>query len=203
MRDERPRDTFHAVDVVSDERVHDGFRNLSIIHYRDGLNADVVRREIVKAPRAVAVVAHDPILDRLVMIRQFRYAAQLSTGRGMTAEIVAGLMEDGENPEQTARRELMEEAGLEAKSLTPLCQFLTTPGLTDELIHLFHAEVDASELTERAGSAVENEVTFPFLVSLDEAFKAAASNDIQNGIVMLGLLWFERHLRQQGTTRHP
>lgn len=196
MNGEGPKDTFHPVELVSDDRVHEGFRNLSVIRYRDGLNDGIVRREIVKAPQAVAVVAHDPALDRLVMIRQFRYAAQLSTGRGMTAEIVAGLVEEGEEPVETARRELLEEAGLEAKSLTPLCTFLTTPGLTDELIHLFHAEVDASGLTERAGNAEETEVTFPFLVSLDSAFAAAASNDIQNGIVMLGLLWFERHLRK-------
>lgn len=57
-------------------------------------------------------------------------------------EIPAGVLEPGETPLQCARRELLEEAGARAKALVPLTTVLTTPGFTDEQIHLFAAEVE-------------------------------------------------------------
>ena len=74
----------------------------------------VVRREVVRHPGAVAIVAVTP-QRRLVMVRQYRYAA----GRFLL-EIPAGTLEPGESPEDTARRELREETGYSADSLRPL-----------------------------------------------------------------------------------
>lgn len=190
-------DRHHSVDVLKDEALHDGFRDLRLIEYYDRQSGIRAKRELVVSPHAVAVVAYDPRLDKLVMIRQFRYGAQLGTGKGMTAEIPAGMIDEGESPEQAAKRELQEEAGIEAETLVALCQFLTTPGLTNEVVHIFVAEVDARNLASKAGRADETEETFPFLVSLEEAFKAAQTNRINNGIVMLGLFWFERWLKEQ------
>ena len=65
--------------------------------------------------------------------------------------------------------------------------------LTDEVLHIYHAEVDAGNLAAEAGHASESEQTFPFLLSLDDALSAIDSNAINNGIVMIGLMWFARH----------
>ena len=93
-----------------------------------------VRREVVRHPGAVAIVAVTPD-QRLVMVRQYRYAA----GRFLL-EIPAGTLEPGEDPEDTARRELREETGYSAKNLRPLGSFFSAPGFCDEVIHLFRAE---------------------------------------------------------------
>lgn len=94
----------------------------------------VVRREVVRHPGAVAIVAVTP--DRkLVMVRQYRYAA----GRFLL-EIPAGTLEPGEEPEETARRELREETGYTASALRPMGSFFSAPGFCDEVIHLFQAE---------------------------------------------------------------
>lgn len=94
--------------------------------------------EIIRHPGAAAVV---PFLDdpgspdpRVLLIHQFRHAAD-----GLLWEIPAGTLEPGEPPEECARRELIEEAGVEAGKLTRLTSILTTPGFTDERIHLYLA----------------------------------------------------------------
>ncbi len=94
--------------------------------------------EMIRHPGAAAVV---PFLDppgaadpRVLLLRQFRHAAD-----GFLWEVPAGRLEPGEAPEACARRELQEEAGMTAGRIIPLVPILTTPGFTDELIHLFSA----------------------------------------------------------------
>jgi len=94
--------------------------------------------EMIRHPGAAAVV---PFLDppgaadpRVLLLRQFRHAAD-----GYLWEVPAGRLEPGEAPEACARRELQEEAGMTAGRIVPLVPILTTPGFTDELIHLFSA----------------------------------------------------------------
>jgi ADP-ribose pyrophosphatase len=94
----------------------------------------VVSREVVRHPGAVAIVAVTPE-RRLVMVRQYRYAA----GRFLL-EIPAGTLEPGEDPEETARRELREETGYTAETLHSIGSFFSAPGFCDEVIHLFQAE---------------------------------------------------------------
>ncbi len=185
-----------SVTIKTAENKFEGFRKVISFSYQEDQSGIAATREIVTARHAVAVVTFDPVLNKLVMIRQFRLGAQLGTGKGFAAEFPAGLIDDGEQAEQTAHRELLEETGLTASTVRPLCQFLTTPGLTDEVIHLYYAEVDASELLDEAGHAGESEQTFPFLLSIDEALHALDNNTIYNGIVMVGLMWFVRNKDQ-------
>ena len=90
--------------------------------------------DLIRHPGAAAVV---PFLsdDEVLLIRQFRYAAG-----GEIYEVPAGKLDPGETPEACAYRELEEETGYRAGRLEPLAQILTTPGFTDERIHLFAAE---------------------------------------------------------------
>ncbi|RMG31464.1 MAG: NUDIX hydrolase [Gammaproteobacteria bacterium] len=89
--------------------------------------------EVVRHPGGAAVVALDAH-DRVCLLRQWRHAAG-----GWLWELPAGRLEPGEPPLETARRELEEEAGLQAGHWDPLGRILTTPGFCDELIHLFLA----------------------------------------------------------------
>jgi ADP-ribose pyrophosphatase len=96
------------------------------------------RLEMLRHPGASAVV---PFLDdprgadpRVLLIRQFRHAAD-----GFIWEVPAGRLDAGEAPESCARRELEEETGMRAGTLERLTTIYTTPGFTDERIHLFLA----------------------------------------------------------------
>ncbi len=109
--------------------------DLDTVRFPDGSTGTL---EMVRHPGAAAVV---PFLDppgaadpRVLLIRQFRHAAD-----GVLWEVPAGTLDAGEGPERCARRELREEAGVEANALRHLTTVFTTPGFTDERIHLYAA----------------------------------------------------------------
>lgn len=97
-------------------------------------NGKASKREYLLHPGAAAAV---PILDdgRIVLVRQFRYP----TGRALL-EIPAGKLDEGEDPATCIRRELSEEIGYQPGELIPLTSIWTTPGFTNEVIHLFLAK---------------------------------------------------------------
>lgn len=90
-------------------------------------------REVVEHPGAVGIVAMNPA-GNILLIEQFRYAV----GRTLL-EIPAGTVEAGESPEETARRELLEETGYRASALTEISRFFVSPGWANEEIVLYRA----------------------------------------------------------------
>jgi ADP-ribose pyrophosphatase len=125
--------------LVSTQRLHSGRvvnLDLDTVRFPDD---SVGQLEMLRHSGASAVV---PFLDppraadpRVVLIRQFRHAAD-----GFIWEVPAGRLDPGESPERCAERELEEEAGMRAARLERLTTIYTTPGFTDERIHLFLAE---------------------------------------------------------------
>src|SRR5690606_5347197 len=120
---------------------------------------------------------------------QFRLPAHLALGLGDMVEIVAGRVEPGEDVAETARRECIEEIGLEPRALKELITYLPTPGLTDETITIFLGIVDAADLPERAGAADEMEETQPVRASIEAALAALQTGRIHNGNLMIALQW--------------
>ncbi len=190
--DGKAEDVFRPITI---EELHEdfrGFRTVETITYREEGRDYSATREMVLSRRAAAVIAWDPKLERLVLVRQFRLGSQMGLGAGFCTEVVAGLIEDGMSAEQTAEAELREEAGLDAKRTTFMFSFMTTPGVTDEVIDMFYCEVDASDLTEEGGLEEETEQTFPFTITLADALGAIDTGGITNAIAMLGILRFDR-----------
>lgn len=105
-------------------------------------NGRSTRLDIIRHPGASAIV---PFLsdDEVLLIQQYRHAAG-----GTIWEVPAGKLDPGEGPEACALRELEEETGYQAGSLVSLGSILTTPGFTDERIHLFEA-VDLEATVQR------------------------------------------------------
>jgi ADP-ribose pyrophosphatase len=102
-------------------------------------NGTVAELEMIRHPGAAAVLPFlsDPAGDdpQVILLKQYRYAAE-----DFLYEVPAGRLNAGEDPLQCARRELKEETGCEAERITLLTTIYTTPGFTDERIHLFMAE---------------------------------------------------------------
>lgn len=138
-------------------------------------------REVVRHPGAAAVV---PLLEgeggtRVVLVRQFRYAP----GEAMW-EVPAGTLEPGEGPEDCARRELEEEAGLRAGELEALASVYTSPGFTDERVHLFVARSpEEGEPDPEEGEEIERRA-FP----LSEALEMVRRGEIRDGKTVTALL---------------
>jgi ADP-ribose pyrophosphatase len=144
-------------------------------------DGEEVRREIVTHPGAVGIVAHDG--ERVWLVRQPREAVGLPD----LLEIPAGKLDaEGEEPLETAKRELAEEIGKRAESWEPLGSFFTSPGFTDEEVHLFLATglSDVDEMPE----AQENEridVEARPLSELDELIEASLDSKTLIGLARL------------------
>ncbi|MFJ9290734.1 ADP-ribose pyrophosphatase [Bacillus halotolerans] len=133
-------------------------------------NGKTSKREIVKHPGAVAVLA---VTDegKIIMVKQFRKPLERTI-----VEIPAGKLEKGEEPEYTALRELEEETGYTAKKLTKITAFYTSPGFADEIVHVFLAE-ELSVLEEKR-ELDEDEFVEVMEVTLEDALKLVESREV-------------------------
>jgi 8-oxo-dGTP pyrophosphatase MutT (NUDIX family) len=147
--------------------------------YDDGEEAE---REIVAHPGAVAVIAHDG--ERLFLVRQPREAV----GEQALLELPAGKLEEDEDVETTARRELAEEIGKGAKRWEKLTSFYTSPGFAAEEVHLYLA-TDLYDEEAEAGEEERIEVEEVPLGRIDAAI--AECHDSKS---LIGLLWLKAYL---------
>lgn len=148
-------------------------------------NRKVVNLEMIRHPGAAAVV---PVRDdgRIVMIRQYRHAAG-----GMIYEIPAGRLDGGEAPLDCAKRELREEAGYEANRWLKLGAIFTTPGFTDEKIHLFLAQ----ELTQVPQDLEADEVIEVEEHPLESLIGMVTRGDLVDGKTICALTLAYFHLK--------
>lgn len=140
-----------------------------------------VEREITRHAGAAVILALTRA-NRLVLVRQYRYAVA-----GYLWEIPAGHIAPGESPEETARRELVEETGYYPSRLEKLAAFYPSPGFSDEVMHLFLA----SELEERSPCPEEDESIEVRLFSIEEAWLQALEGRIRDGKTLLALLFMK------------
>jgi ADP-ribose pyrophosphatase len=138
-------------------------------------------REVVLHPGGVTAV---PILNdgRLLLIRQFRYPI----GRYIL-ELPAGKLDSGQSPVETVARELEEETGYRAGFLNHECTFYTTPGISNEAIHLFIAR----DLSQSAQDLEEGEHITVEAYSLEECLRKIENGEISDGKTILGILWYQ------------
>jgi len=130
----------------------------------DGVWSKELDREIIHRGNIVAVLPYDPAMDKYVLIKQFRIGAYWAHAEnenmpndGLIWETVSGYVDEGESLEEAAKRELMEESGLTCSDLKSLGSVLTSPGMSDERVHLFLASVDSQNCEGIFGLESESE----------------------------------------------
>jgi 8-oxo-dGTP pyrophosphatase MutT (NUDIX family) len=147
--------------------------------FDDGEEAE---REIVEHPGAVAVVPFDG--ERLFLVRQPREAV----GDPALLELPAGkLDEEGEDPLDTAKRELAEEIGKGARTWHRLTSFYTSPGFADEECHVYLA-TDLHDAPADAGEEERIEIVEVPLADLDRVIQ-----ECRDAKTLVGLLWFKAY----------
>jgi len=169
---------------VSTHRAYTG-RVISLdvdtVRFPDGSIGEL---EMVRHSGASAVVPFlsDPAGDdpQVLLIRQYRYAAE-----GFLYELPAGRLDEGEDPADCARRELREETGCTAERVERLVTIFTTPGFTDEKIHLFMA----TGLTNGEVAREADEFLTVEPMPLSQALAMVERGEIQDAKTALGLLY--------------
>lgn len=151
----------HLFRVLARETVWKGFSTLDRVtferHRRDGTSQTQVF-EVEDHGSAIAVLPYDPTCRRAVLVRQLRLPQALQGDPPRSLEIIAGLLDKaGEDPTATARREAMEEAGLELADLEPIGALRASPALISEKVWLYLAEVNLATARVAAGGGLVHE----------------------------------------------
>lgn len=130
------------VEIIARETLYRGFFSLDLYRFRhrlfNGEMSGEVKREIFERGHAAVLLPFDPERDEIVLVEQIRIAAYDTSETPWLLEMVAGMIEEGETVEEVARREAMEEAGLEVKRTKPVMSYLASPGGTSEQIGRAH-----------------------------------------------------------------
>ncbi len=195
---------------VAVQKVEQGFAGFFAVEvanlsYRrfDGAMSPVIQREVFISGDAVTVLPYDPRRDRVLVIEQMRMGPM---GRGdplpWQIEAIAGRIDPGESPEDCARREAVEEAGLNLGRLEKVGEYYPSPGAVSEYLYSYVALCELpDDVAGVFGEATEAEDIRGILLSFDELIDGLARGDIANAPLMLTALWLQRERRRlQGGT---
>jgi nudix-type nucleoside diphosphatase (YffH/AdpP family) len=186
------------VALAARRQAHAGFFGLEILdlaHRRfDGAMSPRITREIFVSGDAVTVLPYDPVRDRVLLVEQFRSGP---FGRGdplpWQLEAIAGRIDPGESPEDAARREAVEEAGLVLGRLERVAEYYPSPGAVTEYIHSFVALCDLPDgVAGVFGAEDEAEDIRGQLLSFAELMAAVAGGEVANAPMILTALWLQR-----------
>ena len=153
-------------------------------------NGALADLEIIRHPGGAAAVAINAARE-VCLLRQYRYALG-----GWLWELPAGKLDGGEQPLRAARRELAEEAGVTAARWTPLGEFVSSPGVFTEVVHLFLA----TRLATARAQPEASEVFEVRWIALERALAMAMKGGIADGKTVVGLARAAARLRSVKST---
>jgi nudix-type nucleoside diphosphatase (YffH/AdpP family) len=203
MDDRGPGDGRDKRVVVHEQRrVFDGFFKIdeAVVSYQgfDGRMIGPLRRLSFERGDSVAAVVLNRDRGSVVLANQFRYPTH-AKGPGWITEILAGMVDAGETPEQCVRREVREESGYDVEQLQHIGTFYLSPGGSSERIILYYAEVsDAGRTGAGGGQAGEGEDIQVVEVSLDQLERDVAAGRIDDAKTLVGILWLLAARRRSG-----
>jgi 8-oxo-dGTP pyrophosphatase MutT (NUDIX family) len=149
-------------------------------------NGSTLAFERVHHPGGSVIVAMDD-QDRICLLRQYRHIA-----KGWLWELPAGKIDPGESPDTTARRELLEETGVEANEWTDLGRVYSSPGIFDEVLHFYFAR----DLRVHVPSFDAHENIEIHWLPLHEVLLLLNEGDIVDGKTMIGICRLRDQLLQ-------
>ncbi|HBY9709100.1 ADP-ribose diphosphatase [Klebsiella aerogenes] len=185
------------VEIIARETLYRGFFSLDLYRFRhrlfNGGMSGEVTREIFERGHAAVLLPFDPVRDEVVLVEQIRIAAYDTSESPWLLEMVAGMIAEGETVEDVARREALEEAGLEVGRTKPILSYLASPGGTSERLSILVGEVDASTAKGIHGLAEENEDIRVHVVSREQAYQWVEEGKIDNAASVIALQWLQLH----------
>ena len=188
---------FTATDytLIEEKTAYQGFfalRKLTLKHklFKGGWTQPI-QRELFVRGQAVGVLAYDPWQDKVVMVEQFRIGALNDPKSPWLLEVIAGIMEANELPEDVAHRETKEESGLTLLHLEHLYTYYSSPGGSDEQIILYLGIVDSNQVNngDIGGLATEHEDLRVRLFTREAALVEATQGRAANAMSIIALQW--------------
>lgn len=184
------------VQILENQEVFHRFvfriQQVRLCHERfDGtMSEEIVRLNLLRGD-SVAALLHDPKSDTVVLAEQFRYPTY-ENGPGWILEIPAGIVEKGEDPITSARREITEEVGYAVESLSWIASVYASPGGSSERIHIYYAPIALTDrLTRGGGITSEGEDIRIVTMTAGKTIQMLASGEIVDAKTVIALQWLQ------------
>ncbi len=180
--------------IISNKNIYSGFFKMNEVSLKykkyDGNWSNVIKRELFGGAQVSCVLPYDPIKNEIVLIQQFRPGTISYKQNNYLDEIVAGIIDEGEDPETAAKRECYEETGCEVKKLIPIQGYFPAPGSSQSFYHLFLAEIESFEGERIKGLKSENEDILVKSYNIKDVKKKLQNGSFLNGLSLIALQWF-------------
>jgi len=180
--------------IINKKNLYSGFFSLNkyeFIHEKhNGEWTSTVEREVFSGAHVSTLLPYDPIKKEIILIQQFRAGVLSRYDENYLLEIVAGIVDEGENPEQTAIRECFEETGCEVKQIHPVQSYFPAPGSSESYYHLYLGEIQAFDGERIKGLEKENEDILVKSFKIEEVKQMLKEKKIMNGLTLVALQWF-------------
>jgi ADP-ribose pyrophosphatase len=191
------------VEIKQIQRVYEGYFKIDKVILRhekfNGAMSEEIERHIFQRGHAVGVLLYNSKKDTVLLIKQFRCAAYLTSSTGWLIEIVAGLLDKGKDPLATAQDEILEEAGYRVHDLKPIGKYYPTPGSSSETIQLYLGYLDAAEkINTGGGLASEHEDIQLMELPFKQALQMIETGEICDGktIIALQRLYIQKNVKR-------
>jgi len=175
---------------------------VDVSHMTLGGTMDRQKRLIFERGDSVAVLLYNPDADDVVMVNQFKAPALIARQRdnpktqdGWVTEAVAGMIDDGESPEQAVIREAFEETGYKVHKLVPISTFFSSPGGTSERIFLYFAEVHSVDKTGNGGG-IDDEDIEVIETSAHQLLNQLEAKKIEDPKLIIAAYWLQDYIRK-------
>ena len=180
--------------ILDKKNIHDGFFKMNEVTLKykkyNGDWSNTIKRELFGGAQVSAVLPYDPVNKKIVLIQQFRPGTISKDNQNYLDEIVAGIIDSGETPEDTAKRECLEETGCEVSNLASIQGYFPAPGSSESFYNLFLGEVNAPDKEIIRGLENENEDILVKSYSFNEVKTKMKKKEILNGLTLIALQWF-------------
>jgi len=190
------------VDIKENRRVMDDFFKVEEVHLSfekfDGTMSPVVRRLNFERGDSVAALLHHTERNTVLLVNQFKYPSY-EKGPGWITEVVAGMIDKGETPEEAIHREIQEETGYGASRVDHISTFYVSPGGSSERVILYYAAVSGAGSSDKPGGlATEDEDIKLVEIPFADAFSQLRRGEIADAKTIIALMWLEARLGARG-----
>ena len=199
-RKEGPCFSHNDVEVLEKSTVYSGFFKMQRYQIKHRLIkggwSPVLSRECFDRGPAVGVLLYDPYKDAVVLVEQFRIGALEAHEGPWQLELVAGILEDGESPEDVVHRESTEEAGSDVLALEYIYEYYPSPGGCNEKLFLYCGGIDSSGVGGVHGLEEEGEDIWVQVFPREEAWHILQENYINNAATIIALQWLQMNYQR-------
>ncbi len=183
-------------EIIAAELAYDGYFQIEKLRLRHRMFAGgcsgELDRELIGRGSAAAALLYDPLLEKAVMIEQFRVGVVKSNSSPWLIEIVAGIIEvDDENAAAVVQRETKEETGLEVLALEHIQDYWVSPGSSTQQMSLYCARVDASKASGIHGNKHEGEDIKLHVFKIEDLFEDLKQRRFDNAMTVIAIQWLQ------------